>query len=348
MRKRRTAPELLRRFVLERVEQHPGDVVSLVASHFRITRQAASKHVTQMVTDGLLEASGKTKGRTYKPKVIVDSVFQLPVSKTLQEDMIWRDRIFPILKGVPESILNICHFGFTEMLNNVVDHSGASAVLVGVKRTAIDVSLSINDNGIGIFEKLQKELGLDDPRHALLELSKGKLTTDREHHTGEGIFFTSRMFGKFTILSGTLYYSRERRDEDDWLIESEERLKAPGTLINMTIRTNAQQTAKQVFDRFAAEELSYAFSKTHVPVKLAKYQQDQLISRSAAKRVLARFDKFREIMLDFQGIDSIGSAFADEIFRVFKNQHPDINLVVVNASPEVNKMIERARSHSHD
>ena len=55
---------------------------------------------------------------------------------------------------------------------------------------------------MGIFKKIQKALDLLDERHAILELAKGKLTTDPKHHTGEGIFFTSRMFDEFTILSG--------------------------------------------------------------------------------------------------------------------------------------------------
>jgi STAS-like domain of unknown function (DUF4325) len=42
----------------------------------------------------------------------------------------------------------------------------------------------------------------------------------------------------------------------------------------------------------------------------------------------------------------IGQAFADEIFRVFHDAHPDIRLEVVNAEPDVTKMIERALRES--
>ncbi|MEE8469856.1 MAG: STAS-like domain-containing protein, partial [Dehalococcoidia bacterium] len=64
-------------------------------------------------------------------------------------------------------------------------------------------------------------------------------------------------------------------------------------------------------------------------------------SRSQAKRVLARFDRFKEIMLDFDQVEFIGQAFADEIFRVFKNAHPDIKIFPIGANEDVEKMIER-------
>src|SRR6202012_1695126 len=75
----------------------------------------------------------------------------------------------------------------------------------------------ISDNGIGIFKKIQTELGLLDERHAILELSKGKLTTDPSRHTGEGIFFTSRMFDSFDILSGGVSFAHAQGDANDWI-----------------------------------------------------------------------------------------------------------------------------------
>ena len=55
-------------------------------------------------------------------------------------------------------------------------------------------------------------------------------------------------------------------------------------------------------------------------------------------------DRFKEAVLDFKGIESIGPAFADEVFRVFRATHPSVHLVVMNANDEVQKMIRRAES----
>jgi hypothetical protein len=58
--------------------------------------------------------------------------------------------------------------------------------LVRLQYTATSIAIVVEDDGIGIFRKLQSELGLEDARHIVLELSKGKLTTDPERYAGEG------------------------------------------------------------------------------------------------------------------------------------------------------------------
>ena len=87
-----------------------------------------------------------------------------------------------------------------------------------------------------------------------------------------------------------------------------------------------------------------AFNKTVVPVKLAQYGDESLVSRSQAKRLLARVDRFQTVIMDFKDVETIGQSFADEIFRVFQRQHPEITLFAVNTSEEVAGMITRAKS----
>lgn len=67
-----------------------------------------------------------------------------------------------------------------------------------------------------------------------------------------------------------------------------------------------------------------------------------LVSRSQAKRLLARVDRFKTVLLDFSGIESVGQAFADEIFRVFRKQHPEVAILPCNANEAVERMINRA------
>jgi len=56
---------------------------------------------------------------------------------------------------------------------------------------------------------------------------------------------------------------------------------------------------------------------------------------------LARVDRFQEVLLDFSGVEMIGQAFADQIFRVFRNEHTDIKLVRINTNDDVEKMVHR-------
>lgn len=332
----------IRQFILENVEDHPSDITSIISAKFGISRQASHRHIHKLVKDGLLLAEGATRDRKYEAKPLVDFTIHLPLAG-LEEDKVWREYIRPHLEGLPLNVLQICQYGFTEMVNNAIDHSEGTELGISLKRTYQTIVFSIFDNGVGIFRKLQKEFNLDDQLHAILELSKGKLTTDPAHHTGEGIFFTSRVFDTFSIMSGNLFFAHLESD-NDWLLENQADLHK-GTVVTMLINTKSNRTTKQVFDRFSVDG-DYGFSRTQIPVFLARYGDDNLISRSQAKRLLARFEKFKEILLDFENVDSIGQAFADEIFRVFRSQHPNIRIGFVNANKQVKDMITRAKSQN--
>jgi anti-sigma regulatory factor (Ser/Thr protein kinase) len=333
-------------YLLNNVNKHPYNIVHLAASSFNVTRQTASRRIGQLVTAGLIVAEGKTKARKYELKKLVDKIFPLDVSQGFEEDIIWREQISPLLIGIPQNVLEICQYGVEEMLNNVISHSGANTGWIGVERDATLIVIYVADKGIGVFNKIQQTFGLHDPRHALLELAKGKLTSEQAHHTGEGIFFTSRMFDDFSILSGPLFYRRVNERGGDWLIEVEDRQQTDGTLIAMKISIAANQTILEIFNKSASGELNHDFSRTHVPVKLARYGTEQLVSRSQARRVLARFERFKEVLLDFKDVDQIGPAFADEIFRVYQNEHPELLILAMYTSPQVQEMIDRAKNYS--
>lgn len=87
---------------------------------------------------------------------------------------------------------------------------------------------------------------------------------------------------------------------------------APGTVVLMRLANDRQRTLQEVFVRFAAPE-EYTFSKTIVPVKLAQHEGEKLVSRSQAKRLTMRFERFQTVVLDFTGVEEIGQAFADEV-----------------------------------
>src|SRR3989338_2607764 len=335
--------EDIRNFILENIEHHPSDISALAGGKFSISRQAIHLHLKNLEKEGVISSEGSTRGKKYFLRVMLERHWTISLGSGLQEDRVWREHIEPLMKqiNIKSSVTDICHYGFTEMVNNVLDHSVAQTFSMSFKATAKNIRMSVSDNGVGIFEKIKQAYKLEDHRHAILELAKGKVTVDPERHTGEGIFFTTRMFDYFAILSGRLFYSR-RSKGDDWLIEDKDS-DHRGTYVVMEIDRNSPRTAKEIFDQFASEAHHYGFTKTHVPVKLAIYGHENLISRSQAKRLLARFDKFKEVLLDFDGVKKIGQAFADEIFRVYKNEHPSVEIVWIRANEEVEKMIQRVQ-----
>jgi hypothetical protein len=116
---------------------------------------------------------------------------------------------------------------------------------------------------------------------------------------------------------------------------------APGTLELMRLANDSARTLQAVFDQFAAPE-EYTFAKTIVPVRLAQHEGEKLVSRSQAKRLTMRFERFQTVVLDFAGVEEIGQAFADEVFRVFHQAHPATTLVPINMPPAVEMMFKRA------
>ena len=342
---KRNRLQYIRQFVIEKVADHPSDLGSMLAQEFAISRQAANNHLRRFVEDGLLDSTGNTRAKKYSLTVLAFHAVEIEVNTDLEEHIVWMDQIVPSLGAVPVNVEDICQYGFTEMVNNVVEHSESPNVELKIHRTAAEITLYVRDYGVGIFNKIQTEYGYRDTRDALLQLSKGKLTTSQEAHSGEGIFFTSRMFDTFLISSGALSFSRVKSiAEEDWLYEREAIEPIQGTLIIMAIDLATSRTTKEVFGTAVTEFEEFAFTRTHVPIKLAKYGHEQLVSRSQAKRVLARFDSFKEAMLDFQGVETIGPAFADEIFRVFPIQHPETLLVWMNTTPAIDQMISRVQS----
>lgn len=110
----------------------------------------------------------------------------------------------------------------------------------------------------------------------------------------------------------------------------------------MVIDPACARTAREVFERFTPDVPDdYSFSKTVVPVRLAALGNENLLSRSQAKRLVARIDQFKQVELDFSDVAEIGQAFADEVFRVFAKAHPQVRIVPVNANDYVRGMIRR-------
>jgi anti-sigma regulatory factor (Ser/Thr protein kinase) len=336
-RKRRPAVDAA---LLAAVDVHPRDLTRTVAEQTGVSRQTVAARVRALVEQGYLARSGTTRP-TYVRGIRREGSFRHAL-KGLAEDQVWSDEVAPMLRGLPANLMDIAHHGLTEMVNNAIDHSEGKRLHVVARRDAERVSLWVMDDGIGIFRKIARALELPDERLALLELSKGKFTTDPRRHSGEGVFFTSRMFDHFQIASGDLVFDHDDAEEDDLLYDVETPRVRSGTTVFMTIGLSSGRTAKQVFDEYSSGPDDYDFAKTVVPVRLAKVGDENLVSRSQAKRLMQRVDKFRCVVLDFDRVSMIGQAFADEVFRVFANDHPHVELGVMHAVPDVQQMIRRA------
>ncbi len=326
----------IRRRALDLIAADGHRVGTRLAQAAGVSRQVASGYLLALTRDGLIEAEGTTRARVYRLETLAEAERAYPRAG-LDEDAVWRELVAPAVAQIPQNVRDIWHYATTEIINNAIDHSGASRVEVVVRRNALFTDVQVADGGEGIFLKIQRALGLHDPHEALLELAKGKLTTAPKDHSGEGIFFTSRVVDEFDIVSGRLHFTHGERRPDRIV---ERPADAPGTEVFMRLANDSPRTIKSVFDRYSDPE-DYTFDRTVVPIRMAQHEGEKLVSRSQAKRVAHRFERFRHVVLDFAGVEEIGQAFADELFRVFVAAHPQIQVIPVNTAPAVDQMIRR-------
>lgn len=336
MSKLRKRGEEIRSFILDLAENNATKLIPQTMNKFEITRQAVFQHLQHLIKQDMLI---HTNHGVYELRPQEEWSETLTVSSNSEEDVVWREKISPRIGNLPDNALDIWYYGFTEMFNNVVDHSGSHDVLIKIRKTAQTTQMDIADYGVGIFNKIKNAMGLLDERHAVIELTKGKLTTDPTSHSGEGIFFTSRMFDAFYILSGEVFLSHTYGEEEDWILQNS--AKQNGTWVSLKLKNNTARTKKEIYDNFSDDD--YGFTKTVVPVRLAQYGNEKLISRSQAKRLLERIDRFKTVLLDFTEVETIGQAFADEVFRVFVNAHPNIDIIPIRANNDVLQMINRVK-----
>lgn len=345
----RAKSEQIRQFIIAQVAGFPTGIAKRTAAHFGISRQAVHRHLQRLVADGILTEEGATRGKEYQLCTLDQwqksyLLFQPQAQpQALAESEVWGGDIESRLARLSKNAVDIWHYCCTEMFNNAIEHSGGDRITVAIEKNAARTKIHILDDGIGIFKKIQQRMGLSDERHASLELAKGKFTTDPENHSGEGVFFTSHMLDEFWISSGRIFFSHAPGEPENWMMEP--RTPQPGTAVMMQLDNATNRTSRETFTQFAATADDYEFNKTVIPVRLAQYGDDALVSRSQAKRLLVRLDLFATVILDFTAVESLGQAFADEIFRVFAKRHPQIKLHAINQNAAVEHMIRRAQAH---
>jgi len=183
---------------------------------------------------------------------------------------------------------------------------------------------------------------LKNDLEAIQDLLKGKQTTMPQSHTGEGVFFTSKIADNFVVESFRKKLIFNNKLEDIFIQDIR---NFEGTKIIFTISINSNKELVNIFQEFTGD--SFEFNKTKVAVRL--YKMGSLyISRSQGRRITAGLEKFKIIILDFKHLKNIGQAFADEIFRVWQNNHPGIRVETTNTNENIDFMINRALTGRED
>ncbi|MDE6571246.1 MAG: DUF4325 domain-containing protein [Alphaproteobacteria bacterium] len=328
----------IRQFIIENLPHHNSDIASYTAKMFSMSVQAVNRHLKKLIDEDIIEATGKTKGRKYTFKE-TRCIYRYEITDGLSEDVIWRRDIKQHLAHLPKNVLGIWEHCFSEIFNNAREHSRGISVSVIIYKSFLKTRILISDNGIGIFNNIRDTFHLQDNREVAIELAKGKMTTDKTNHTGEGIFFSSRMMDRFLILSYGISWIHDF-NKADWIFEENSDSEYNGTRVAMELSNQTDRTKSEIFEKYGEQ----AFDTTIIPVILMTSNGDGIVSRSQARRLLARLETFDKVFLDFKGVESIGQAFADEIFRVFINAHPNAKIFPIHTNKNVESMILRAQN----
>ena len=324
--------EQIKQFILSNIElnKNPYEEVPKI---YKVSRQTIYKYLKELKENNYIE---KDKNNKLKIKFYNIETFIFK-NKNLEEDVIYNETLKKYQLERKNNVLHILQYAFTEILNNAIEHSCGTEIKISYAEDYFNIYVLISDNGIGIFRKIMKDHNLKNENEAIFELKKGKLTSDEENHSGEGIFFTSKVVDYFEIDSYNKTFTSGHKDSFYHFKENKENIK--GTTAGFVINKNTDRTTIEVFEKYTTE---YVFDKTEITIALAKeYFENNLISRSVARRILENVEKFKVVILDFANVESIGQAFADEIFRVFKNKNKNIELISINMNKEVEFMVKR-------
>jgi len=326
-----------------------------IASIFDVSRQYANLLISGLVADNKLIKLGSTKRAFYVLPEYAKAhqeIFPIRYAKAFKNEgleehkvLVQVEETFPTLKNLPENVRSIFTYAFSEMFNNAIEHSKSVRIGVEVSVPNKILSFIIEDSGVGVFRNVMKQRGLKTELEAIQDLLKGKITTMPKSHSGEGIFFTSRV-GDLFILDSFGYQLIVNNEIPDVFIKTTKKIKR-GTRVMFKISVGTKHHLNEVFKKYTnlVDGGDYGFDKTEVRIKLYTIGGVH-ISRSQARRVLTGLEKFKVIVFDFDKVPTVGQAFADEVFRVFHEKYPNIKLEAENMAEGVKFMVERAKNEA--
>jgi anti-sigma regulatory factor (Ser/Thr protein kinase) len=317
-----------------------------VESVLSITRQSAHYHLSSLIRDGKMLKIGRTRGAYYvlNDKAALSKMFDgykktsILRNLNLEEDKVFAEikKTTPIFNNLKPNVSHIVEYAFTEIMNNAIEHSKSQKICYSISKNGPLLEFIIKDYGIGVFNNIKDKFGLKDELEAVQELIKGKGTTAPDAHTGEGIFFTSKIADRFSLHS---YKTELIFDDIAADIFVCKKRNHHGTIASFSIEADGKKELEDIFKKFS--NASFVFDKSKINIKLFAGETGYM-SRSQARRLLSNMEKFGRIVLDFKGINAIGQGFADQIFRVFKNEHPEIEIEAINCSDTVEMMLKHA------
>lgn len=335
--------------LLQAIQDRPNTNPSgLIQKMFQVSRETVRVHLQSLIDHEMVVEEGYGKGRRYRPGprfVLAEDISHHSlVTQALKqqgEDQVFQKLMLPFLNkhALPKDIKRV-QYAATEVLNNIIDHSKSDKAVIRFSHMKDTLNLVIEDDGLGVFATIKKHFSLENFYEAVGELAKGKRTTDPEHHAGEGLFFSARMADWFSIEANGIRYTYIE-PKDDWSMGPSQQIT--GSKITFRFDLTSKKTTESVFDSFTQNYQFEEKSPRLVSPYIIHLPKGDFPSRSQAKKILAGAEQFTSIVIDFENVETIGQGFADEVFRVFQNQHPNITIETRHENEFILRMIQHVK-----
>ena len=328
--------------ILALLRQGPSSSTE-VGRRLGVSRQAAHARLKALVEARTVVREGAARATRYRLREAASWERRFPL-EGLEEDRVFRQMAAEVgaVGRLTGDAAGLVAYVVTELVNNAIDHSSGRIVRVSALARGSLLATEIEDDGVGAFAHVRERLGLQSELAALQEISKGKTTTAPERHTGEGLFFTSKAVDLFRLESGGLAWIVDNR-RGDVAVEAVDPPRR-GTLASVEVDLAIVRSLEALFREYTED---YAFSKTRAVVRLFEIGV-RFVSRSEARRLLHGLERFREVVLDFRGVQGVGQGFADEVFGLWARSHPEVSLRPVHMNEAVAFMVERARARAQE
>ena len=217
------------------------------------------------------------------------------------------------------------------LLLNCWRHSEGRQASCQVSRVDDSIVITVQDDGLGIFERVMQEYRCLSKVEAIGELLKGARVFTSSPSAGLARLVWSVDFA--TIEANQLRLSLMGRSRD-WAI-SEGRSVRPGTSIALEIREDLLDGLER-----SIQSIVPPLGRVFLPV--AAFQQKasgRILDRRDAKRLLRGVARHPELIVDFRFVETVAHSFVEYLFVDFRAMHPQSSLVPINLNSSIRSMI---------
>ena len=141
----------IKNYILDKIDAGDDDYIEKASNAYNISDKTVYRYLREMVEDGILIKNKRQYRLSYEE-------FRYDIKRAeaeeLGEDLVYTQNILKHVEALKTNVRSIWDYGFTEIMNNAIDHSEADDIQILVRKYPLRISMAIIDDGIGISEKL--------------------------------------------------------------------------------------------------------------------------------------------------------------------------------------------------